>query len=56
MNKEEYLDKLVDDFGTINEYSIDEKFEFSEILKMLIEVNERDGSHEEIINLIIKNS
>lgn len=56
MDKEEYLEKLVDDFGTVNGYSIEEKFEFSEILKMLIEANEKEGTHEEIINLIIQNS
>ena len=56
MNKEEYLEKLVDDFGEINGYSEEEKIEFSEMLKILFKVNENEGSHEEIINLIIKNS
>lgn len=56
MNKDQYLEKLVNDFGQINQYTEDEKIEFYEMLKMLIKVNENEGSHEEIINLIIKNS
>jgi hypothetical protein len=56
MNKEQYLEKLVSDFGEINQYTEDEKYEFYEMLKILIKVNEDKGSYEEIINLIINNS
>ena len=56
MNKEEYLEKLVADFGELNGYSEDEKIEFYEMIKMLIKVNEGESSHEEMIDLIIKNS
>ncbi len=53
MNEEEYLEKLVADFGELNGYTIEEKNEFLEMLKRLISLNENEGSHEDIINLII---
>ena len=56
MNEEEYLNKLVNDFGKINNYSIGEKKEFFEMLKFLLALNENDGSHEDIIKLITKKS
>ena len=54
MNEEEYLEKLVDDFGEINGYTINEKKEFSDVLKKLIKINDNDGTYEEIINIIIE--
>jgi len=54
MNEEEYLEKLVDDFGEINGYTINEKTEFSDVLKKLIRINDNDGTYEEIINIIIE--
>ena len=54
MNEEEYLEKLVDDFGEINGYTINEKKEFSDVLKKLIRINDNDGTYEEIINIIIE--
>jgi len=54
MNEEEYLEKLVDDFGEINGYTIKEKKEFSDVLKKLITINDNDGTYEEIINIIIE--
>lgn len=56
MNEKEYLKKLVDDFGEINGYTKEEKNEFLKILTQLMILNENEGSHEEIINLIIKKS
>lgn len=54
MNEEEYLEKLVEDFGEINSYSSEEKNEFSGLLKKLIEINNNDGSYEDIIKIIIE--
>jgi hypothetical protein len=54
MSEEEYLEKLVDDFGEINGYSSDEKNEFSGVMKKLIAINDNDGSFEEIIKIIIE--
>ena len=54
MSEEEYLEKLVDDFGEINGYTNNEKNEFSGVLKKLITINENDGSYEEIIKIIIE--
>jgi hypothetical protein len=54
MSEEEYLEKLVDDFGEINGYTINEKKEFSDVLKKLITINDNDGTYEEIINIIIE--
>jgi hypothetical protein len=54
MNQEEYLEKLVTDFGEINGYTEVEKREFFDMLKLLISLNENENSLEEIMNLIIK--
>jgi hypothetical protein len=54
MNQEEYLEKLVSDFGDSNSYAEDEKKEFLEMLKLLLEINEDESNLENIINLIIK--
>tara|TARA_B110000902_G_scaffold265805_1_gene351253 strand:+ start:1137 stop:1307 length:171 start_codon:yes stop_codon:yes gene_type:complete len=56
MSEEEYLEKLVNDFGENQDYTNDEKKEFSDILKKLITINNNDGTYEEIINIIIKKS
>jgi hypothetical protein len=54
MNQEEYLEKLITDFGDINGYSNEEKKEFLEMLKLLLELNDSESNLEDIINLIIK--
>ena len=54
MNQEEYLERLVADFGEINKYTEEEKKEFFNMLKLLISLNENENSLEEIMNLIIK--
>jgi hypothetical protein len=54
MNQEEYLEKLIADFGSINGYSDEEKNEFLEMLKLLLVINESESNLEDIINLIIK--
>ncbi|EAQ42519.1 hypothetical protein [Polaribacter sp. MED152] len=54
MNEEEYLEKLVEDFGEINGYSSEEKNQFSTMLKKLMAINDMEGSFEEIIEIIIK--
>lgn len=54
MNEEEYLEKLVEDFGEINGYSSEEKNEFSTVLKNLMALSDKEGSFEEIIEIIIK--
>ncbi|MCG1037710.1 hypothetical protein [Polaribacter sargassicola] len=54
MNEEEYLEKLVKDFGKINGYSSEEKNEFSTVLKKLMAVEDKEGSFDEIIEIIIK--
>ena len=54
MNEEEYLDKLIEDFGEINHYSSEEKKEFATVLKKLTAIKDKEGSFEEIIKIIIK--
>ena len=54
MNQEEYLEKLVADFGDINGYTKEEKNEFLEMLKLLLDINDSESNLEDIINLIIK--
>ena len=54
MNQNEYLEKLVSDFGDINSYTEIEKKDFFEMLKLLVEANDNEGNFEDIINLIIK--
>jgi hypothetical protein len=53
MSEEEYLEKLVNDFGEINGYTNEEKKEFSDVLKKLIKINDNEGNYKEIINIII---
>lgn len=53
MNQEEYLEKLIADFGTINGYTDEEKKEFLEMLKLLLVINESESNLEDIINSII---
>jgi hypothetical protein len=54
MSEEEYLEKLVNDFGEINGYTYEEKKEFSDVLKKLITVDNNEGNYKEIINTIIE--
>ena len=54
MSEKKKKKKLVDDFGEINGYTINEKKEFSDVLKKLIKINDNDGTYEEIINIIIE--
>ena len=42
MNEEEYLDKLIEDFSELNEYSNEEKMEFSDVLKKLTEIMDKE--------------
>ena len=53
MNENEYLARLVDDFGNSQNYTNDEKKEFLEMLQLLIELNNNENNSEDIINLII---
>ena len=53
MNENEYLARLVDDFGNSQNYTNDEKKEFLEMLQLLIELNKNENNSEDIINLII---
>lgn len=53
MNENEYLARLVDDFGNSQNYTNDEKKEFLEMLQLLIELNNDEINSEDIINLII---
>lgn len=57
MKEEQYLEKLVNDFGTIQGFTFEESSEFLGVLNKLLELNVSDenaSSTEEIINLIIK--
>ena len=54
MNEEEYLDKLIEDFGELNEYSNEEKIEFSNVLKKLTSIMDKEDSFEEIIAIILE--
>lgn len=56
MNKDQYLKKLVDDFGDKQEYTIEEKNKFFNMIYLLLESDENNKSQEEIIKLIIQNS
>jgi hypothetical protein len=53
MKEEEYLEKLVEDFAELNGYSSEEKNEFSNMLKNLMAINNKNGSYEDIIEIII---
>lgn len=54
MNQEEYLEKLIADFGNINGYTDEEKKEFLEMLKLLLKIKDNESNLEDIINLLIK--
>jgi hypothetical protein len=57
MKEEEYLEKLVNDFGETQGFDEKESSEFLGVLNKLLELNvsaENELSTEDIINLIIK--
>jgi hypothetical protein len=56
MKEEQYLEKLVNDFGVIQGFTSEESSEFLWILNKLLThniANDKEFSNEEIINLII---
>ena len=57
MTKEEYLEKLVNDFGALQGFDKDESDEFLIVLKKLLKhkiSDDSEPSNEDIINLIIQ--
>ena len=53
MDTNEYLARLIEDFASKNDYSVEEKEELLVVISKLMKFNEEELSEENIINIII---